>query len=265
MDLDQATVNQCLAYTTASGLKLWCFEPFAPLFHDSLFDRKLARKELASADMAGPAAASTLREALVPHEPEALPLSAVFKNSWRIFTKHLRLLLTMGFLTAVIPLLVVLVLTAIFGPIVKPPTGHSPIPGQWGSNLLQNKHHGGYIPAPAPHGAWGPSPAPGPSTPPVPKVNPISLAVSTILNLLLSSGAHVALVAVVVYVVLGDFAGRKPGSAWGAVKGSFWRLLGTDIVATLVTIVAALVLGAIVGVIGGLVLKVFFKGEGVWI
>jgi hypothetical protein len=94
----------------------------------------------------------------------------------------------------------------------------------------------------------------------VPKVNPISLAVSTILNLLLSSGAHVALVAVVVYVVLGDFAGRKPGSAWGAVKGSFWRLLGTDIVATLVTIVAALVLGAIVGVIGGLVLKVFFKG-----
>jgi hypothetical protein len=47
---------------------------------------------------------------------------------------------------------------------------------------------------------------------------------------------------------------------WGVIKGSFWRLIGTDIAQTLVTILVTFVLGALVALIGGVVTGVFFKG-----
>ena len=91
-------------------------------------------------------------------------------------------------------------------------------------------------------------------------MNPITLAISTVLNFLLSSGAHVALVAIVVYVVLGDHAGRTIENTWTVVKRSFWRLLGTDVAQSLVTLLLTLLLSGIVGVVGGVISGVFFKG-----
>lgn len=195
----------------------------------------------------------TLRKALIAHEPEPATLPVVFRTSWRVFTSHLRFLLITAAATAAIPLLVVLALTAIFGPIVQPPTDQ---PFPWGPPNLDS--HGRYSPAPAPHGHYAPAPAP---TPPAPKVNPVAFAVATTVNFLLSAGAHVILIAVFVYVVLGDHVGRKPGPVWGVIKSSFFRLIGTDIAQSLVTILVTFVLGALVALIGGVVTGVFFKGE----